>query len=180
MTENKETKKAPEYLIFALENPYRDRGENGYLTITVDAGFAKESITGADGKQYTGEKVEIAMPVPQNEAELQKFYEADFKSAMAVFVRTLGTRPNWKEIVTEAIASGKSREDAYNDLADVVANLTVKRGATVGSGGQKAKAKKAATLEAEIGLTMDQMIQAVALSKSQGISIDEAINRIKG
>lgn len=160
--------KAKTYQYVPGDNPFTERGNEGYLITNIDLGFAKVAGTDVTGEPFDGSKHEIYWPRPLVAShdsmeslsdECKSFWgdQADLQTIIDAGIAQLMTRPNYK-----AAASDKETEEEKHAAAqDYATNYEVGRRATTGPGvKKKATAYDALQKEAEeLGLTMDQILE---------------------
>lgn len=131
------------------------------------------------------EKYQILWPVPTTDEECQARYECPLAKLVEAGVRQLSTRPDYKSVgfynIEETVNGEKLTKDsplvgtlkpngheAMQALAD---GYTVEARAT-GGATNKVMAQKAKNAEAELGMTMEQMVAKMKELKEAGM-LDE-------
>jgi len=150
MTE-KTTKKEIEY-----HAPIREFDNT--KTVVTNVGFT----AGAE------EKYQILWPIPSTDEEAQGRYDCSLATLVEAGIRQLSTRPDYKYVGFDEYGTPKDGgHQAMQDLAD---------GYQVGkraiATGQKVMAEKAKKAEAELGMTMEEMVVTMLRLKAEGLLED--------
>lgn len=156
-------------------NPFEDRGNDGYLISRIDLGMAKEPFTRGD-EQFDGSKHEVYMPRPRVadhetveslDQECQSFWgdSGGLQSVIDAAIAQLFTRPNYKAHT----ADKGSVEEMHEAAIALAADYQMGRKAAPGVAAQTKK--KASAFDAlqkqadELGMSLEDIIE---FAKSQG------------
>lgn len=126
----------------------------------------KTQITTAIGYgRKPDEKYEIVWDVPSTDAQCQERYDCDLKTLIEAGVRQFSTRPNYQDVGFET--DGTLKTDGHLEMQKLADGYKVGQ-RQVGTS-QKATVQKVKQAEAQLDMSLDEMVKKMAELKAQGL-----------
>lgn len=155
-----------------------DNTENGKREIDYHAPVVEfdnnKSLTTSIGfTAKSDEKYEIVWLVPETNEECQARYDCPLSELVRAGVRQLSTRPDYKTVGFHDTTDktdpnyGTLKAEGHEAMQDLADGYQV--GKRVAGVGQKVMAQKAKKAEAELGMSMDEIMATMKSMKEQGL-----------
>jgi len=144
--------------------------ENGkreidYHAPVVEFDNKKSLITSIGFTAKSDEKYEIVWLVPETDEECQARYDCPLSELVKAGVRQLSTRPDYKTVGFED--DGTLKAEGHEGMQDLADGYQV--GKRVAGVGQKVMAQKAKKAEAELGMSLEEMVATMKSMKAEGL-----------
>ena len=111
------------------------------------------------------ERYQIIWPIPSTDEECQKRYDCPLSTLVEAGIRQFSTRPDYKFVGFEEDGTLKPEgHEAMQTLAD-----GYEVGKRTAGPSQKIMASKAKTAEAELGMTVEEMVATMKKLKEEGV-----------
>ena len=129
----------------------------------------KNVVTNIGFTAKSDEKYQVIWLIPETDEECQERYDSPLSALIEAGVRQLSTRPDYKTVGFED--DGTPKPDGHEAMQTLADGYEIgKRTAGVG---QKIMAQKAKNAEAELGMTMEQMVAKMKEMKEAGLLIED-------
>ena len=112
------------------------------------------------------EKFQIAWPVPTTDEEAQTRYECPLADLVEAGIRQLSTRPDYKAVGFDE--DGNLKPDGHLAMQTLADGYKVGQRAVAGAS-VKVMAQKAKKAEADLGMTLEQMVAKMQEMKEAGM-----------
>lgn len=137
--------------------PVREFDNKTHLITSI--GFTAKAI----------EKYEIIWPIPSNDEDCKERYDCPLSTLIEAGVRQFSTRPDYKFVgFTDEGELKPEGHEAMQTLAD-----GYEVGKRSAGPNQKVMAAKATQAEADLGMTMEEMVAKMKAMKEQGLLVDD-------
>lgn len=146
-----------------------DKREIDYHAPVIDFDNTKTLITNIGFTAKSDEKFQIAWLVPESDEESLARYDCKLATLIEAGIRQFSTRPNYKDVGFEI--NGDLKPEGHEAMQTLADGYQVGQRATAGAS-QKVMAQKAKKAEAELGMTMEEMVEKMKALKDQGL-LDE-------
>lgn len=114
------------------------------------------------------EKYEIVWDVPKNDEDCKARYDCELKTLIEAGVRQFSTRPNYQDVGFDE--NGVLKPDGHLEMQKLADGYKV--GQRQVGVSQKATVQKVKKAEAELDMSLDDMVKKMAELKAQGLLDD--------
>lgn len=145
--------------------------EIDYHAPCVEFDNNKSLITNIGFTAKSDEKYQIVWLIPETDEEAKERYDCTLKDLVEAGIRQFSTRPNYKDVGFED--TGELKPEGHLAMQTLADGYKVGQRATAGAS-QKVMAQKAKKAEAELGMTMEEMVEKMKALKESG-ALDDAV-----